>query len=114
MAFSSPVIAGGSLVGFAIQNKGQLVVIDPTTGKATWSAEGRQGEHAYLVAAGSTVLAFLVDGDLEVTSISGGRAEVLARYTVAESTVWSHPVVLDRHLLVKDASHVRLWSVPGG
>lgn len=111
--FSTPVIAGGSLVAFASQRKGQLVMVDPGSGAVTWAAEGRQGEHAYLVASGSTVLAFLVDGDVLVTSIAGGQAEVAARYTVADSTLWSHPVVLDRHLLIKDQSHVRLWAIAG-
>jgi outer membrane protein assembly factor BamB len=111
-AFSTPVVAGGSLVAFAGQNKGQLVVVDPATGAVTWAAEGRQGDNAYLVAIGSTVLAFLVDGDLEVASIAAGQAKVAARYTVAQSTVWSHPVILDRHFLVKDQSHLRLWAIP--
>jgi len=111
MDFSTPVIAGGSLVGFAAQRKGQLVVIDPATGAVSWSAEGRQGEHSYLVASGDTVMSFLVDGDLEVATIAGGKARVEVRYTVAQSQVWSHPVVLDRHLLVKDQSHLRLWTI---
>jgi outer membrane protein assembly factor BamB len=111
--YSTPVVAGGSLVAFAGQNKGQLVVVDPATGATTWEAPGRQGDNSYLVAIGSTVLSFLVDGDLEVASIADGQAKVLARYTVAQSAVWSHPVVLDRHFLVKDQSHLRLWAIPG-
>jgi outer membrane protein assembly factor BamB len=113
LTFSSPVVAGGSLVAFASQNKGQLVVVDPATGAVTWEAEGRQGEHSYLVASGSTVLSFLVGGELEVANIAGGKAEIVARYDVASSELWSHPVVLERHLLTKDQSHLRMWAIAG-
>jgi outer membrane protein assembly factor BamB len=111
--FSTPVVAGGSLVAFSSQKKGQLVVVDPATGAVTWSAEGRQGEHAYLVASGSTVLSFLVGGEVEVANIADGKADVVARYDVASSELWSHPVVLERHLLTKDRTHVRLWAIAG-
>jgi outer membrane protein assembly factor BamB len=111
--YSTPVVAAGSLVAYTTQNKGQLVVIDPATGAATWSSEGRQGDHAYLVASGSTVLSFGVGGELEVAQIADGMASVVARYEVATSELWSHPVVLDRHLLTKDRSHVRLWAIAG-
>jgi outer membrane protein assembly factor BamB len=110
---SSPVIAGDSLVAFATQKKGQLMVLDPVTGTVTWSAEGRQGENAFLVANGSTALVFLSTGELEVANVTGGRAEIAARYDLADSEVWSHPVVLERHLLTKDRSHVRLWAIGG-
>jgi outer membrane protein assembly factor BamB len=111
LAYSSPVVAGDSVVAFATQKKGQMVVVDPATGTVTWEAEGRQGDHSYLVASGSTVLSFLVGGELEVATIASGKADTVARYEVASSELWSHPVVLDRHLLVKDRSHVRVWAI---
>jgi outer membrane protein assembly factor BamB len=111
LSFSTPVLAGGSLVAFATQKKGQLVLIDPATGAVTWSAEGRQGDHAYLLGSGATVLAFLVGGELDVMSIVNGSAQVTAHYDVADSEIWSHPVALERHLLTKDRSHLRLWAI---
>jgi outer membrane protein assembly factor BamB len=111
--YSTPVVAGGSLVAYSLQKKGQLVVADPSTGAITWASEGRQGDHAYLVANGSTVLSFLVGGELEVATIADGKATVVAKYDVASSEMWSHPVVLARHLLIKDRSHVRLWAIEG-
>ena len=111
--YSTPVVAGGSLVAFSTQKKGQLVVLDPATGAVTWSAEGRQGDHSYLVASGSTVLSFLVGGEVEVAKIADGKADVVARYDVASSELWSHPVVLERHLLTKDRTHLRLWAIAG-
>lgn len=113
LVYSTPVVAGGSLVAFASQKKGQMVVLDPATGVTSWEAEGRQGDHSYLVASGSTVLSFLVGGEVEVATIDAGQAKIVARYDVASSEVWSHPVVLDRHLLVKDRSHLRLWALEG-
>ena len=111
LVYSTPVVAGGSLVAYSAQRKGQLVVLDPATGAVTWSAEGRQGDHSYLVANGSTVLSFLVGGEVEVVKVADGKADVVAKYDVASSELWSHPVVLERHLLTKDRSHVRLWAI---
>jgi hypothetical protein len=36
--------------------------------------------------------------------------EQVARYTVADSPTWSHPVILGKQLLVKDEANLILWS----
>jgi outer membrane protein assembly factor BamB len=111
MDYSSPVMAAGSMVGFSVKNKGQLVVVDPASGETTWESEGRQGENSFLIASGDLVLSTLVDGDLEVLRIADGAAQVLATYPVAQSAIWSHPALVDRYLLVKDQSHLRVWEL---
>ena len=83
----------------------------PPTGEITWSSDGRRGEHAFLIASGDQVLSFSVDGDLEVLSIENGEASSVAGYTVAESSMWSHPALLENGMLVKDLTHLRLWDL---
>jgi hypothetical protein len=51
------------------------------------------------------------DGALRVAKKSGRGFEPLARYAVAESQTWAHPVILSKQILVKDAATVTLWSL---
>ena len=111
MDYSSPVMAGASMVGFSVKNKGQLVVVDPTSGDITWASDPRQGENSFLISAGDLVFSTNVDGQLEVLRIQDGQAASLARYEVAQSAVWSHPALLERHILVQDQTHIRLWEL---
>ena len=82
MDFSSPVAVGASVAAFSSTRKGHLVLVDASTGKSTWTSSGRLGESSFLVAAGTTLLSFLVEGDLGIWEVGGGEAVERARYTV--------------------------------
>lgn len=45
-----------------------------------------------------------------VAKKSGKRFEPLRKYTVADSPTWAHPVILDRGILIKDATTLALWD----
>jgi hypothetical protein len=71
---------------------------------------GREGPNAAVVNAGP-VLAFLSsDADLIIARKSRKGFEQVARYSVADSATWSHPVLLGRQVLIKDESSLALWS----
>ena len=36
----------------------------------------------------------------------------LARYEVADSPTWAHPVVSGRTVYIKDETHLTRWSIP--
>jgi len=94
-----------------VRNKGQVVAIDPATGELLWAGPPRQGENAYLVAAGPLVLIVRDNAEMEVLDATADRYAALARYRVGDSWTWSHPVLLEHALLVKDYDGLRRWEL---
>lgn len=110
---SSPVLAGGRLFGFVSQKRGHLVSLDAGTGATVWEGPGSAGESAALVALGRTaqaVLALTDDAELLVLAPAAPSFAPVARYRVAESPTWAHPVVTPRGILVKDRTTLALWT----
>jgi len=109
MYMSSPVLVGDRLFGFSNMRRGQFFCLDPETGEAIWSGEGRQGDNAALVVADGRVLALTSEAELFVIDPAGSEFHPVARYTVAESATYAHPVPTAAGLLIKDNSTLALW-----
>jgi outer membrane protein assembly factor BamB len=107
---STPVLAGDRMIGFSNQKKGQLVALEAGTGRKSWESEGRLGDNGAIVLWGSYVLLLTSGGELLVLEADADRFSPLRRYTVAESPTWAHPIPTSAGILVKDESHVTLWS----
>ena len=56
MYMSSPVVDGNHIYGYSNKRKGQLFCLDATTGKVTWTTEGRAGQNASLQSAGADLV----------------------------------------------------------
>ena len=107
---NSPVTHGDLLFGQAILKKGHYFCADVNTGKTHWASEGRQGEYAAMIRAGEELFVLTPDATLTVARSSATGFEPLRRYQVADSPTWAHPVLLDKQMLVKDATALTLWS----
>ena len=70
MYMSSPVLAGGQVLGLSHKKKGQYFALDADTGKVRWTSEGGQGENAALSWRATRVLVLQGDGTLLVLSAS--------------------------------------------
>ena len=66
---STPVLSGGLLLGMSQKRKGSFFCADAASGKTLWQTQGRAGENALLLLAGSSILA----------AHHGGRAGGLRR-----------------------------------
>jgi hypothetical protein len=108
---SSPVAAGGRLIGFSHKKKGHFVALDAKTGRLLWTSEGRQGENAALVALGTVVLALTAEGKLVAFDGAAATFAPLATYVVAESATWAHPAPVRGGFLVKDVDALTLWKL---
>lgn len=108
---SSPVAQDGLLFGMSRRNKGQYFCLDLLTGQSLWRTEGRQGESAAVMRSGNELFIQTVDGELIVARTSRAKFDIVKRYKVADSATWAHPVLFGRHLLVKDANSLLLWSL---
>jgi hypothetical protein len=51
------------------------------------------------------------EANLIVARSSAKAFEPIAKYAVAESPTWAHPVVIGKKILIKDASTLALWSL---
>lgn len=110
MYMNSPVMIDGLLFGLSHLRKGQFFCLDARTGKTLWTTEGREGENAAILRSGDLIFLLTTDASLIVARKNDKQFEPLAKYQVADSATWSHPVILDKQILIKDSSNISLWS----
>lgn len=110
MYMNSPVGSGDYLFGLSHQRKGQFFCLDARTGKTQWISNGREGDNAAIVAAGSFLFLLTDASDLLIAKNSATQFEVLKKYPVAESPTWAHPVVVGKGILIKDRATIALLS----
>lgn len=104
---SSPVTDGQYLYSFTNKEKGQLVVLEPLSGKVLWRSPGRQGDNALLTLAGEFLLVTDTNGELKVwKKAAGGTLELTHTYELATSPIWSHAAYVGDVVLVKDQERV--------
>lgn len=107
---NSPVLDGGALYGLTNKRKGMFFCLDAATGKVRWQTEGREGANAATVQAKDTLFFLTSDSNLVVTRKSTQGFEQVAKYTVADSPTYAHPVLLGNQILIKDDAHLTLWT----
>ena len=108
--WSNLVLEGAELFGISGKRRGQLVALNPVTGEAGWITDGRSGENGAVLAAGDYVLFVMNEGDLHVARRTRPGLELIAKYTVADTAVWAHPIIQDGDLLVKAGNDLTRWS----
>ena len=111
MYMSSPVVAGGQVVGLSHKKKGQYFALDAATGKR-WTSDPGQGENAAFLVAGHSVLVLQGDGTLLVMPRDGTSFAPSRRYRVAESATYAHAVPTASGLLIKDEAGLALYALP--
>jgi outer membrane protein assembly factor BamB len=111
MYMNSPVLSGNLLFGLSHRRSGQFFCLDAKTGLTLWASEGRQGENAAMINAGDFFFSLTDEANLIVIKTDAKAYEPVAKYTVAESSTWAHPVVVGKQILIKDKSTLALWSM---
>lgn len=112
MFMSTPVLKGERLYGFSEKKSGQFFCLDVAGGKTLWAGPGRQGENAAVLDGGSVILALTTGMELVVFDASDAAYTERARWKVAESPTWAHPVVAGRVVYVKDEESLTRWTIP--
>ena len=108
--WSNFVLEGAELFGVSGQRKGQLFALDPVTGEALWTTDGRSGENGSVLAAGDYVFFVMNEGDLHIARRTRPGLVLIAEYTVADAAVWAYPLIHDGDLLVKAGGMLTRWS----
>jgi outer membrane protein assembly factor BamB len=106
---NSPVVDGAHFYGLSNKRKGTFFCAETATGKVVWQTPGREGANAALLQTRALLWFLTSDGQLIVARKTPTAFAEVARYTVAESATYAHPVLLGNSLLVKDEVGVALW-----
>ena len=106
MYMSSPVLADGVLFGLSAKRKGQFVALDAKTGVLKWSSEGRNADHASVLATPTHVVYLTSSGELMLFKRGGTSFTSDRQYEVAKSPTFGPPLFVDGDLFVRDATGV--------
>jgi hypothetical protein len=108
MYLNSPVSGGDYLFGLSHKRKGQLFCLDARSGQTLWMTNGREGDNASILTAGNLLFMLNEEAQLTIARADPKQFELLKKYTVAGSATWAHPVLLNKKMLVKDATTLAL------
>jgi outer membrane protein assembly factor BamB len=110
--YNTPVLRDGTL--FGLSDRGRFFGLDFETGTILWSSSERVSNFGSIVAAGEVLLALPEKSGLVVFVPSRDGYREIARYPVADSPIYAHPVVAGRRVFVRDADSVMLWTLSEG
>ena len=111
MYMNSPVLDGEHFYGMSSKRKGQFFCAQATTGKVLWITDGREGSQASVLKAKDTLFILTSDANLIVAKKAADKFHQLAKYSVADSATYAHPILLGKRILVKDNATLALWSI---
>jgi len=108
--FNTPVLKDDLL--FGLSDRGNLFCIDAKTGRTAWTDTNQHGRgFAAVVDAGSSLLALPSTSELLVFKPDGRQYTEVARYKVAETPTYAHPVISDNRIFVKDQESLAMWVI---
>ncbi len=111
MYMNSPVLSGDHFFGMTNKRKGSLFCAETATGKILWSTEGREGANASILHTKDLLFVLNNDAGLIVAKKSTTGFEQVAKYSVADSTTYAHPVIWGKSILIKDDASIALWTL---
>jgi len=106
--YSSPVVSKDR--AWIHARKGQYFCLEAATGKVLWITEGREGANAAILNAKDALLILTSDANLIVAKKSAKGLEQVAKYSVADSATYAHPVAMGNRILVKDDASISLLA----
>jgi outer membrane protein assembly factor BamB len=109
--FDTPVLRDGLL--FGLTNRNNLFCINAATGATEWTDSNAFGSRGFgsIVSAGSVLAALANNSELVFYKPDGKAYNEIARYKVAESEVYAHPVISKNRVYVKDKDSLAMWVI---
>jgi RNA polymerase sigma factor (sigma-70 family) len=111
IGYSSPVISGELIFGMSSRKNGCFFCLDAASGATLWESEGREGDYASILNAGSVLLFLTEKGRLIVVRPSSTAYEPIAEYQVSDADTHAHPVFLGERILIKDGTSLRSFRI---
>ncbi len=108
--FNTPVLKDNLL--FGLSDRSNFFCINAQTGQTAWTDPTEYGRgFAAIVDAGSCLLALPGSSELIVFKPNGKEDTEIARYKVADTPIYAHPVISGNSVFVKDEESVTMWMV---
>jgi len=109
--FNTPVLKDGLL--FGLSDSGNLFCINAQTGQTVWTDETQHGRGGFaaIVDAGSCLLALPEKSGLIAFKPDGKGYGELARYNVADTPIYAHPVIAGNRVFIKDQESVAMFML---
>lgn len=108
--YNTPVLKDGLLFGFS--KDGNIFCINAKTGQTAWTDTAKYGRgFAAIVDAGSAILALPSTSELIVFKPDGKAYSEIAKYKVAETPTYAHPILSGNRIFVKDQESLTMWLV---
>jgi len=105
--FTTPVWKGGRLYGYGRR----LYCLNAETHEILWEGTESLGNSAAIVDAGQVMVALGVKGDLVIYDPDTPQYQELARYKLADTDTWAHPIIAGSRIYIRDKEAVTLWTI---
>jgi len=107
--FNTPVLKDGLL--FGLSPRGNFFCINAKTGKSAWKDATRHEKFGAILDAGSVLLALPSNSELVAFKPDGKEYAEIAKYKVADTPTYAHPVLSGKRMFVKDRESLAMWVI---
>lgn len=108
-AYNTPVLKDGFLYGISSQSR--LFCINAATGHTAWTDETALQNFGSIVDAGQVLIAVTSNSHFVVLRPDGQKFNKVAQFKLAESGIYSHPIVSGKRIYIKDVESLTLYTV---
>ncbi|MDX9948366.1 MAG: PQQ-like beta-propeller repeat protein [Bacteroidales bacterium] len=107
--YNTPVLKDGFLYGISSQSR--LFCINAGTGKTTWTDESALQNFGSIVDAGQVLIVVTSNSHFVVLKPDGQKFNKVVQLKLAESGIYSHPIVSGNRIFIKDVESLTLYTV---
>ncbi len=107
-SFNTPVLKEGSLYGLTAA--GKLFCINAQNGQTAWADTSMNKNFGSILDAGSVMIALPSSSELVVYKPDKSAYTEIARFKVADTPVYAHPLLVGKSIYVKDNETLIMWT----
>jgi outer membrane protein assembly factor BamB len=110
LAFNTPVLKDGFLYGNE-SRLGYIFCLNAETGAKCWVDTIKNNRFAAVLDLGKVLISLPATGQLIVFKPNNQKYEEIARFKVADTEVYAHPVVIGNKVIVKSKELLTCWAI---
>ena len=110
VSFNTPVLKDGYLFGNEA-SFGKLFCLNATTGETCWADTTKHNRFASTLDLGKVIFSLPASGNIVIFEPNPEKFVETAVYKVAETEVYSHPLIVGNNIFVKDKEMLTCWLI---